>query len=445
MLRFFAEWNDAPGVKDPILAATWARLEITHDSPAGTQWLSRLIRPMTNGLDRGVYGSVFPLAEWIVENWWFLLYESCRVPRFDSGRRLASNPAQREWVQRHNLLAAQAGGALPDVTLFRDGDVLVVKWAPDPDQDERVRPVRFIEQGTALVDPSEVERSLHDLVEAVLGRVADRTDEAANRLRTEWAAVCESRHSELSLCARSASLGLDPYSEWELTDELVELLESHVGGLPPRLEHDLLEATSGDALSTDFRWLDQALSLASDSLTAGGEVTKLEAPTAHQMGYQRAAWFRQHFSLPSAPVFDLSAILHKRCGWPAPGQQTATIDGTNNVSALVAKDRDSRPRIIGPSLGHWAERFRLARALYFLPDASQAWPHRLVTRAYTWDQRASRAFAAELLAPAEALRAQIGSVVSADAVDFFARQFDVRPSLIEHQIRNHRLAWLEED
>jgi hypothetical protein len=479
MLSLLTEWNDAPGVKDPALAATWARLEIKHESPSGTQWLSRLIRSTANSLDRGVYGSLFPLAEWIVENWWFLLYESCRVPEFVSGRRLATDPAQRAWLQRHNLLAAQGGGALPDVTLFRDGNSLVVQWAPDPEHDEHVRPVRFIEQGTVFAAPSEVEHSLHHFVEAVLSRLTGCADRSTNRLRTEWAAVCESRHNESALCARSAAMGLDPYDDRELTEDLVELLESRVSGLQAELERDLLEATNGGSLAADLDWLDQALSHVSNGLAAGRGCGKMglapsgngenpgksavakvpvpvfsqprsaasgtEATTAHQLGYQRAALFRRQFSVSPDPVFDLSAMLHERCGWSVPGRQTVMIDGVTNVSALVAVGGDRRPCVVGPSLGHWAERFRLARALYFLPDASQPWRPRLVTRAYTWDQRASRAFAAELLAPAEALRAQLGSVVSADDVDHLARQFDVRPSLVEHQIRNHRLAWLDED
>ena len=208
MLSLFTEWNDAPGVRDPVLAATWARLEIKDESSSDFKWPSQVIRSTANSWDRGVYLSLFPLAEWIVENWWFLLNESCRVPEFNSGRSLASyHPAQRAWIQRHNLLAAREGGALPDLTIYRDGDAVVQKWAPDPDQDDATRPVRFIGQGTLYADPLEVERTLHQFVEAVLQRVVSNADDSAERLRANWTAICQSRHEESSLCCWSASLG----------------------------------------------------------------------------------------------------------------------------------------------------------------------------------------------------------------------------------------------
>jgi hypothetical protein len=222
-------------------------------------------------------------------------------------------------------------------------------------------------------------------------------------------------------------------------------MQSRVTGLPVELQHDLVDAATGSSLVSDLGWLEQALSRVSLGAGTSNGTPLGTRTTAHEVGYQRAAQIRQAFSLPQGPISNLPALLHDRCGWPAPEQQTVTMEGTRNIGALVAKDHDNNPRVVGPSLGHWAERFRLARSLYFLADAAQAVRPRLVTRAYTWDQRASRAFAAELLAPAESLRAEVGDVVSADEVDQLARQFDVRPNLIEHQIRNHHLAWIDED
>lgn len=447
MLSLLTEWNDAPGVKDPVLAATWARLEIKNETAVESKWLTRLIRSTTNSVDRGVYCALFPLAQWIVENWWFLLYEGCRVPDFTSGRHLASDPAQRAWVQRHSLLAAREGGALPDLTIFRDGDAIFLKWAPDPEHDERIRPVRFVEQGTTQVELAVFERTLHHFVEAVLERLRDTTEVDAERLRMNWRAVCESRQNETALCSWSAALGLDPYDETELSEDLIAVMQSRVRGFPPEVQHDLLETTTAQSLVADLDWLDQALPCVSSGAETGNGVTQMTHTSAHQVGYQRAAAVRQQCSLPDSPIPDLPALLHDRCGWPPPECQTITIDGasSSSISALAARDHNNEPRIIGPSLGHWAERFRLARSLYFLTEPVRSTRPRLVTQAYSWHQRASRAFAAEILAPAEALRNRVGNVVSSDTVEQLAREFDVRPNLIEHQIRNHKLAWVDED
>ena len=68
----------------------------------------------------------------------------------------------------------------------------------------------------------------------------------------------------------------------------------------------------------------------------------------------------------------------------------------------------------------------------------------LLTRAYTWDQRASRAFAAELLAPEAALRQEVHDGVPHARVEELAKKFHVSPWVIEHQIENHRIGWTEE-
>ncbi|NLS95812.1 MAG: hypothetical protein GXX96_27065 [Planctomycetaceae bacterium] len=445
MLSLLTEWNDAPGVKDPVLAATWARLEIRDESAGEPRWLSQVIRSTTSSVGRGVYGSMFPLAEWIVENWWFLFHESCRVPELSSGRLLAGNPKQRIWIQRHNLLAAREGGALPDLTIFRDGGTLVFKWVPDPDHDESIRPVRFVGQGTALFEPVDVERSLHQFVEAVLERLVGLADDSADRLRENWRAICRSREVESELCSWSASLGLDPYDEKELTDDLAEVMQSRLSKLPSDLQHDLVEVAADSTLVSDLNWLEEALSgVFVGTRTSTG--TRMVMPaTAHQAGYDRAAHIGRQFSLPQAPIGNLPELLHEHLDWPVPEQQIVTIEGTRAISALAGRDRHNNPRVVGPSLGHWADRFRLARSVYFLTDAAGSQCPRLITRAYTWDQRASRAFAAELLAPAESLRARVGDVVSVDEVDQLAREYDVRPNLIEHQIRNRLLVEINED
>ena len=86
MIRFHVEWHDAPGVRDTVLARTWCRLVIE----AGGQLVTEAVHGPSQSLRGGVYGSVFPLCQWIVENWWFLLNESYRFPTRYTSRDLAS-------------------------------------------------------------------------------------------------------------------------------------------------------------------------------------------------------------------------------------------------------------------------------------------------------------------------------------------------------------------
>src|SRR4051812_30920387 len=97
-LAFRVEWEEAPRVRSPALAATWARLEIWVDDHPVTRFWSQ----PTNGIRTGVYGSVLPLAQWIVRNWWFLLHEGIVSPEVMRGLR-GAHPEHRLWMERHDL------------------------------------------------------------------------------------------------------------------------------------------------------------------------------------------------------------------------------------------------------------------------------------------------------------------------------------------------------
>ena len=93
-MRFEFEWQEAPGVRDKILAATWARLSL-H---AGNLCVSEAIDERSDSRRTSIHGSLFPLAEWLVEHWWHLLYEASPRTPVSGGR--ASLPLMRSWVQR---------------------------------------------------------------------------------------------------------------------------------------------------------------------------------------------------------------------------------------------------------------------------------------------------------------------------------------------------------
>ena len=88
-----------------------------------------------------------------------------------------------------------------------------------------------------------------------------------------------------------------------------------------------------------------------------------------------------------------------------------------------------------------ATRFLEARALHHsLYATSAVAPRRLLTRGSDWQQAASRAFAAELLAPVAALAKRVAGSSGWDQTDQLAEEFDVDPRVIAHQLENHGLA-----
>jgi len=451
MLDFAVEWHDAPGVKDTVLAKTWARLEIfVSDHQSHPRCLTRCIRSKANSVQRGVYGSIFPLAEWVVENWWFLLFEPVRVAKYRGGRSLDRNVKLRQWAQRHNLMAAREGGALPDLTFFRDECDIVACWFPDPDQEDRNRPTRFISgAGETRLDPRDLEHPLHQLVETVLERLDTANDEDTRRLRDNWQALCSSRTEEADLCGWAASLGLDPYDPDQLDDQFSELLEHEVAGLPGTWRTDLLKASAGQFLQADLQWLKNAsdrlnpLFNESASIHSPPGLTERKSTAPYQFGYDRARWLRASMDIPVDPIPDLAKVLHERFGWPSDPQIILEGSAAPSLNALVGRDSHGHPRVVEKPGRPDSRQYSLARALYFVPDAEACISPRLITRSFTWDQQASRAFAAELLAPAEALRRLVDERNTDESIADIAQVFNVSSWVIEHQLENHSIAALD--
>ena len=83
-------------------------------------------------------------------------------------------------------------------------------------------------------------------------------------------------------------------------------------------------------------------------------------------------------------------------------------------------------------------KFAAARAA-FLAWSHKKNPSRLVTTARTRDQQASRAFAAELLAPAKFLKKTLGerSEVSPFTLDRISEEMGIAPTIVHYQAKNH--------
>jgi Zn-dependent peptidase ImmA (M78 family) len=63
-----------------------------------------------------------------------------------------------------------------------------------------------------------------------------------------------------------------------------------------------------------------------------------------------------------------------------------------------------------------------------------------VTKSRSWEQRASRAFAAELLAPKEELRKRFRSETDLEEIEEAANEYEISSRVIEFQLETHRLS-----
>ncbi len=447
MIRFRMEWQDAPGVRDTVLARTWCRLVIE----AGGRLVTEAVHAPSESLRGGVYGSAFPLCQWIVDNWWFLLNEPYRFPARYASRDLARTARDREWVQRHSLLAAQEGNTLPDLTLHRDEQRVVARWTPDGMTS--MHPfIRFTGAGEAHLDVADAERGLAEAVQAVVDRLAGMEEPQISDFRTDWAAITEATEQERTLCEWSARLGIDPNDPDELTDDLESTLLETVPGLDAPLRHDFLDATHPRTLQKDMDWLRQAEALAADAGEASSPANRkdvscdIDAPAAHKRGYACATALRRTMSPANGQerIEDLDGIL-ARLGWAHCPWRPMNLDPESPLEAALTRSDDDAPVAIIADAGRAGNRFRLARTIFLGQFTRNGKLHRrLATAAHTWEQRASRAFAAEFLAPAAGLSRQIGARASPSAIDELAEHYGVSSQTIGHQIENHHLAWIND-
>ena len=442
MLRFRIEWQEAPGVRVGVLARTWGRLVIE----AGGRLVTQAVDYRSESLRGGIYGSVLPLCQWVLENWWFLLNESYRFPVPHAARELAKSPNDRSWVQRHSLLAAGEGGALPDLMIFRDDRAVVARWTPD--NEDSVHPfLRFTGSGEVQMDPAEAEHDLSELVREVLDRLAGLEDPDAKSLQEEWAAVLASMQSERELCEWSARLGLDPYNADELTEEIADVLSGRIPSLKGSIRNDLLDAGHALSLQEDLEWLNRAHSAALDAgapTTAEARLTReTDARTAHELGYACAKATQRHLFGPDGqePVGDMDDLL-RRLGWAQSPSRTVDVQPKGRLEAVLERSDEGGSVAVAHNEDAAGNSFRLARAAFLRHFGSDQAGRRIVTKAYTAEQRASRAFAAELLAPAADIARHIGEQVAPNEIDQLAQHYKVSSFVVSHQIQNHRLGWI---
>lgn len=441
-MRFEFEWQEAPGVQDQVLAATWARLSL-H---VGDLCVSEAIDVRSDSRRTGIHGSLFPLAEWLVEHWWHLLCEPSPRAPVPGGR--AALPLMRSWVQRHNLLAARDGGALPDLTIVRDGDDVLLQCESDPVSRAPTR-LRFVGQGGRRVPVAEFERSARCFIEAVLARLEERhaDNEDVERVAEAWGAICSADSAEAALCRSLAVMGVDPYDPGEANDALIEAVERCLRVLPDELRADLFEGSDPRSLVHNLEWVERGRIGLRGAVHSAGfpTIDPVTAPTPHEIGYLTARRVRSELLglAHDLPLPDLRSALVDRLGW-ARGCSRLAVAGTH-LDGMVGLDDASSALVLvtADSRSERAERFRLARAAFFPVSRRLCTNARLLTKSVTPAQRAARAFAAELLAPAAALASRVSGRFSDEDVEELAAEFLVSPQVILHQVENHGLGYVD--
>ena len=421
------------GVRTPELRATWCRLEIWIDE----ECVTRVEEASTGSARRSIYVPLYPFAEWIAYNWWHL-QASRRPSRVPVAQRtyaaLVADPVERNWwLRNHNLRSAGEGFPWPDLTIVPEGELSRLSWVQSGSLDHGG--LRYVTSGNALLDGGSVKNTLTDVVELALTRLTE-SGVIDTRLHEEWEAHQRLDADEVAFCEASARLGVDPFN----TDEaLASALVSADGALDGELFSDFLDAVDPLRLTEALAWVEEAAkSIHELAAPPHADVTELRravrssvtAPPATDpwiRGYAQAQATRAHLGLDELQSFTVTDFV-RDVVHPAPLRE---LDGMGTAQDGI---RLALRRAVSPGPG----RFASARALWHGLNDRPGSPF-LLTRAQTVRQKAERAFAAELLAPAagiERLVSDMGGLVDQDDLESIAQRFGVTPIVIEHQIDN---------
>ena len=431
-LAFEFDWLDGEGMSGPELSATLASLTIR----AGESVVTRVLDARAKTVRDFAHVPLYPLAEWLVANWWFIASE---IPN-------PENEHSQAFRRRHCLGANLDGYAYPnlDIVPSHSGKTRL-SWNPARSLWTRTE---FLGDGEALVDGDEFRQTCSDFIDSVITRL-DSFDVQDTFLQEEWDAIRNADDEETQFCQAAAALGWDPYALDDDAREHVIALGDMLGGLLgealPALDsaNPLAGASEIETALKGARnnrvYLERVEFFSSQIGQGFGD-----AETPWDEGYDWARRLRRDLNLDGEPLKTTASIA------AALGEDAGTLDRIMQPVASFSASRMIDGAIVrgdggetGFALdgrgGDNARRFRFCRALaeaMASPDSDA-----LITRSRSERQQRNRAFAAEFLAPSSSIKRLIRfPAVNGDDIDELSEEFGVSPRVIEHQIANRRIA-----
>jgi hypothetical protein len=422
-LNLGIEWEDPGGAKGNELRATWCRLAIT----VGQRTVTRIEDERAQTVRDAVYCSAYPLAEWFAFNWWSLLNET---------ERPSSAP------EKHNVRFAREGFALPDLALFSEDSFVRAVWKPCRPM---AAPVRFLEGGFELLDSKTVRREIAAFVDKVVARLQSK-GVSTGCLIDEWMAIRDIPEEEKEFCETTGALGLDPY---DLEDRKADEIVSIARRLPAELKREFFLAADSTVLSHQAKWVAKCLHELDDYETKtklagkkGLYSRQISASTPWQTGYDLARKFRAEFGLGNK--VKKAVDVQKLCGVKKEHLPVIRVGEEHQLDAVAKLSNEAGPQIATSKQRETSKTNLLARSIcdYLCANSEES---ALLTRVSSDRQKRNRAFAAEVLAPAEGIRQLLsGSRTTRDEIAEIAAHFNASEWLIEHQVRNHRIAAIED-
>ena len=416
------DWVEAEHSADVVMQCTMARVSIeVKGRPVTGVWDLRNRCYRTT-----IIVPLFVIADWVVNNWWHLFHEP------------ADTKNQKErFEERHNLAYAGDGFLLPMLNIAPSSERIHVKV-------ERWRPkhgaIEFVEGVDAYLEPRELRSELAKLVDAVIRRLGklDKQFEDARRLSDTWHAINNLDAGEHEFSRAAAMFGIDPF---DVDDRVAGEIATFWQRVEPSIREDALATADPHSLNSLSDWLGKAVDQLSSSNSRSSdrfwmrsrerirkELSGIRPFHPWEHGYKLARSVRSELGIGDEEPFEFEhegeRALH--C--------TERTAPASRFEGLVA---DTHPSCITARRSHeTSRRFLKARALGDYMSLTEQ-KFGILNSLNTDRQALTRAFAAELLAPADSLPPRSGTPGADDEdIERLSRKFKVSPMVISHQIRN---------
>jgi hypothetical protein len=417
-IEFQVDWPPAPPRSgQPLFDDTLGRLAIKIGPDAATKF-----RTDNNTEGDQIYIPTYHLAEWIASNWWPLLFEPAKGEDFQE---------DFDFRSRHWLGSARNGFALPDLWFCPAGEKMEIIGSG---AHLRFARLTFLVEISEIVEIPVIRDALQKFVHQVISRLDDR-GKRTTPLHEIWELIRDTEQEAEEYCQLIGSLGLSPYEEHPEIDVRLGQLQ---GRLDAAMIRDLCNASN----EKTFPALAELAIGVSETLDRAQEAdltNLLSVPMppdsqlhAWQWGLEAARRVRREFHISNAD--------------PEGGQQFLATLGLDSVITIDHRRADQvrgglrrrahRMHVTALDDREPQQRFTAARAA-FLGWASNDDASHLVTTAITRDQRASRSFAAEIIAPIGYIRTRATNrVLSNHGIQEIAQSLNAPSGAVMYQARH---------